>query len=178
MATADKDARNNLETADIEYEDETGAAADFHAPRHSFVCALARGGASPKTAMELARHSDVNLTTRLYSHTLVEDRSEALATLPGLDALLDTQELRATDTEGKSDLRLLLSHSGQVSPIEADANRLSRTTRGRPGEARRALHKQHRVNVCGALAPGKNSDRACGGMADASDLKSDGAQAP
>ncbi len=34
--------------------------------------------------MDLARHSDINLTLRRYSHTILSDRATAVAALPDL----------------------------------------------------------------------------------------------
>ncbi len=55
---------------------------DFHALRHTFGTNLARAGVSPKLAMDLMRHSDINLTMRLYSHTLISERARALDAIP------------------------------------------------------------------------------------------------
>ncbi len=57
---------------------------DFHSLRHTFGTALAKAGVAPKVAMDLMRHSDINLTMRLYSHTVLTDRASALATVPSL----------------------------------------------------------------------------------------------
>ena len=83
----------------IPFENDLGRA-DFHALRHSFCSALARAGVAPKTAQDLARHSDVNLTLSLYSHTLVEDRAEALKALPDL-TVAEAEAGTATGTDGK-----------------------------------------------------------------------------
>lgn len=44
------------------YQDSQGRFANFHATRHAFITNLHRGGISPKTAPQLARHSDIRLT--------------------------------------------------------------------------------------------------------------------
>lgn len=59
----------DLETVTIPYVDEYGRQADFHALRHSFITLLADAGVHPKTAQDLARHSNVNLTMAVYTHT-------------------------------------------------------------------------------------------------------------
>jgi len=61
-----------------------GKFADFHALQHTFITNLARAGVAPKVAMDLARHSDINLTMSRYSHTVLEGRAEALRKLPDL----------------------------------------------------------------------------------------------
>ena len=70
--------------AGIPYRDSSERVADFHSLRHTYVTNLARGGVHPKVAMDLARHSDINLTMARYSHTLVADRASALSALPSL----------------------------------------------------------------------------------------------
>ncbi len=139
--------RADLEAAGIPYEDKTGAVADFHSLRHSFVSALARGGVPPKTAMDLARHSDVNLTMRVYSHTAVQTRSKALDVLPDLDAPSRTQEGRATGTDGKSCLVPCLAQNGQATPIQADANRPIRGGKSRgPGQTQSPVNPEETLN--------------------------------
>jgi integrase len=56
--------------------------ADFHALRHTFITNLAMSGVHPKVAQDLARHSTIELTMSRYSHTVMEQRSEAVARLP------------------------------------------------------------------------------------------------
>ena len=74
--------RADLRDAEIDPTDESGQTTDFHALRHTYISLMARAGVAPKLLMDLARHSDVNLTMRFYSHTVVEDRAEALKALP------------------------------------------------------------------------------------------------
>ncbi|WP_425607035.1 tyrosine-type recombinase/integrase [Rubellicoccus peritrichatus] len=40
---------------------------DFHALRYTFATRLARNGVSQRLAQELMRHSDLNLTARIYT---------------------------------------------------------------------------------------------------------------
>src|SRR5262249_28284764 len=89
--------------AGIAYRDDAGLVADFHALRHTFITNLANGGAHPKTAQALARHSTITLTMDRYSHTLVEEQSAALAALPDLSRPA-RQEARATGTDGARSL--------------------------------------------------------------------------
>jgi len=76
--------RADLEAAGIAPEDSSGRSIDFHGFRHTYISLMARAGVPPKVLMDLARHSDINLTMAFYSHTLVADRAEALAALPDL----------------------------------------------------------------------------------------------
>jgi integrase len=91
--------RADLATAGVPYRDAGGRVADFHSLRHTYITNLARGGVHPKAAMDLARHSDINLTMARYSHTLLADRAEALSALPDLGEEDGTREAqRATGT--------------------------------------------------------------------------------
>jgi integrase len=52
---------------------------DFHALRHTYVTGLVRAGVSPRYAQQLARHSTIDLTMRVYTHLGLE---EVAAVLP------------------------------------------------------------------------------------------------
>jgi integrase/recombinase XerC len=73
--------RHDLEAAGIEYVDDAGRYADFHALRHTFISALARTTAPFAVVQDLARHSDPRLTKR-YAHTSLHDQTAALESLP------------------------------------------------------------------------------------------------
>jgi integrase len=76
--------RRDLEAAGIPYavEGPDGPLfADFHALRHSFITLLERLGVTPKEAQELARHSDVNLTLKRYTHKSLEELGAAVGGL-------------------------------------------------------------------------------------------------
>lgn len=93
--------RHDLETAGIPYavEGPDGPEyADFHALRHTYITALARGGVDLRTAQELAGHSTPVLTAR-YSHPRLHDLAGAIEKLP---AFLPAarEQVRATGTDG------------------------------------------------------------------------------
>ena len=100
---ADKTAdmlRADLARAGINAEDSAGNRVDFHALRHTYITLGAKAGIAPKILMDLARHSDINLTMKVYSHTVVADRAKALEAIPDITGN-DSQEaevLRATGT--------------------------------------------------------------------------------
>ena len=58
--------RADLETAGIEIESQRGIL-DFHSLRHTFGTMLAASGVHPKTAQQLMRHGDINLTMSRYT---------------------------------------------------------------------------------------------------------------
>ncbi|MGE4489889.1 MAG: tyrosine-type recombinase/integrase [Kiritimatiellales bacterium] len=60
-----------------------GRRVDFHALRYTFCTRLARSGISPQVAKELMRHSDMRLTTGVYTDTGLLGVEKVL-TLPSL----------------------------------------------------------------------------------------------
>ena len=90
------------------YRDEAGRVVDFHALRHTFITNLARGGAHPKVAQSLARHSTITLTMDRYTHVVLGEQAEALRNLPDVSKQQpDREQRRAT---GTCDARLGGSH--------------------------------------------------------------------
>ena len=56
----------------------------FHGLRHSYTSWVVQSGASVKDAMELARHSDPDLTLGTYAHTRMEELARVIDALPTL----------------------------------------------------------------------------------------------
>jgi integrase len=125
--------RADLDRAGIDYIDEAGLFADFHALRHSFITNLVLGGASPKTAQELARHSTITLTMDRYTHTYRGDLADALNVLPDLSSV-SGQKLRATGTENSkpddSVLASCLLFSDRLEGTSGGANRRNNESSG------------------------------------------------
>jgi len=93
--------RVDLAAAGIDYEDASGRYADFHSLRHTFVSNLARAGVHPRTAQALARHSKIDLTMSVYTHTVICDLAAAVENLPPIRAEEpDGVALAATGTDG------------------------------------------------------------------------------
>ncbi len=76
--------RTDLEAAGVEYVDDSGCVADFHALRHTYITNVVKGGASPKVAQSLARHSKITLTMDTYMHLGLYDQRAGLDGLPEL----------------------------------------------------------------------------------------------
>ncbi|MHB1768581.1 MAG: tyrosine-type recombinase/integrase [Phycisphaerae bacterium] len=74
--------KSHLAAAKIPAKDSTGRVVDFHALRHTFITALQRGGVSPRVAMELARHSRMELTMKTYTDATMLATADALDALP------------------------------------------------------------------------------------------------
>ncbi|MHC4397923.1 MAG: tyrosine-type recombinase/integrase [Planctomycetota bacterium] len=77
--------RQDLEVADIPYQDENKRFADFHALRHSFCTHVIKSGATVKEAQTLARHSTSALTLDVYSHIGLYDIRRAVERLPQIN---------------------------------------------------------------------------------------------
>lgn len=77
--------RNDLDKAKITIDADRGTVG-FHSLRHSFGSMLAASGVHPKTAQQLMRHSDINLTLSRYTHVFRGQETDAINALPDLDA--------------------------------------------------------------------------------------------
>ena len=73
--------------ADCEAAGIDTAGVDFHCLRHTFGTTLARQGVHPKTLMSLMDHTDINMTMRLYTHSMPGDEVAAMDLLPDLDGM-------------------------------------------------------------------------------------------
>jgi integrase len=70
--------------AGIPKRDERGRTVDIHALRTSFATWLAAAGVDPRTAQELMRHKDINLTAGVYTDPKLLDTAAAVESLPAL----------------------------------------------------------------------------------------------
>ncbi len=95
--------RKDLKRVDINRKDKDGKIIDFHSLRHSFATMLANSGVNPKTAQELMRHSDINLTMSRYTHTLRGQTAKAVSELPDLDQPSKKNKQKATGTCDKKE---------------------------------------------------------------------------
>jgi len=71
---------------------------DFHSLRHTFATLLAATGTHPKTAQALLRHSKIDLTLSLYTHSLRDKETSAINNLPDMNLLPESQEQKKTGT--------------------------------------------------------------------------------
>jgi len=76
----------------IEYRDESGRYADFHALRYTWGTFLQRNDIPQRFAMKLMRHSDIKLTAKVYTD---ETRLPIYDAIKGLPRLLDHTQIRA-----------------------------------------------------------------------------------
>jgi integrase len=86
--------RKDLAAAGIEYLNAKGEFADFHALRKTFGTLLTVNRASPRETMELMRHSDMKLTTKIYTDAGQLSTGDAVLRLPSVlsaDSQIDSQ---------------------------------------------------------------------------------------
>jgi len=130
-AAPNEAARKTREKMDfLRYANATGQVADFHSTRHTYISGIVAGGASVKTAQELARHSTPVLTIGRYSHARRRDLRKALDSLPSLtpkapqDAMAEPSLSPGGDGAAEADLSLPVNrHSRSGETCENRARR-------------------------------------------------------
>jgi len=104
-AESDAEQKRREESDFLRYRDADGRVADFHSQRHTYIGGIVAGGATVKTAQELARHSTPVLTIGRYSHARLHDLKGAIETLPSLtpdEPASQPQATAATGTDGQA----------------------------------------------------------------------------
>ena len=97
-------------------------------PRHTYISGIVAGGASVKTAQELARHSTPMLTIGRYSHARLHDLHGALDALPDLQPRNRRPKRRPSDGDG---------NDGETAEVlRADARAVQRKTMQEGANAR------------------------------------------
>ena len=100
-----KDAEAN----GIAYRDELGRYADFHSLRYTWATFLQRNGVAQRFAMKLMRHSDIKLTSKVYTDEMQLPIYDAIKNLPRLDAVPGYTQIRAQISGGDGQT---VSHCG------------------------------------------------------------------
>ncbi|HWA09558.1 MAG TPA: tyrosine-type recombinase/integrase [Opitutaceae bacterium] len=93
--------RGDLEAAGIPIRDERGRRVDFHSLRMTFGTTMLANGVHPIVVKELMRHSDLKLTTNLYTDASQLPLAKGVAALPQLPAIIDTGRIRRIQTRPK-----------------------------------------------------------------------------
>jgi integrase len=91
----------DAEVNGIAYRDELGRYGDFHALRYTWATFLQRNGVAQRFAMKLMRHSDIRLTSKVYTDEMQLPIYDAIKNLPRLDAVAGYTQIRARNLEGK-----------------------------------------------------------------------------
>ena len=151
IKTADM-LKEDLAVAGIPYVDDAERYVDFHALRHTTGSLLAASGTHPKVAQDILRHSDINLTMSLYTHTLRGQKSEAVANLPDLSQpSKERQKAIKTGTDDESATGNDWTNTGQNSAQQRlSANSGEQKKRGNDSETA-FLNGRYRARTCDPL---------------------------
>ena len=96
--------RRDLQAIGIDSADNGRGKLDFHSLRHTTGSFLAASGVHPKTAQNLLRHSTIDLTMNIYTHTVKGAEAAAIQSLPNFSQLIKAQ----TDKTGTDDNAVIL----------------------------------------------------------------------
>jgi len=115
--------KTDCEKNGIAYCDESGRYADFHALRYTWATFLQRHGIAQRFAMKLLRHSDIKLTSKVYTD---ETQLPIYEAVKGLPRLMGYTQIRAqiSGAEGQNG-SLRVVRGGENSPSEATDNQPS-----------------------------------------------------
>jgi len=111
-----KDAKAN----GIDYKDELGRFADFHALRYTWATFLQRNGIAQRFAMKLMRHSDIKLTSKVYTDESQLPIYDSIKNLPRLEACTQIRA-QISGAEGQNGAQPVASSEG-VKPHESPVN--------------------------------------------------------
>ncbi len=114
--------KRDLALAGIPYTDERGHIFDFHALRKTFGTLLAASGVHPREAMELMRHSDLKLTTKIYTDAGHLPLRESVLRIAGADVESTLQGSADTRIDTRNGLK---THVKRVSDAQAEKTQLS-----------------------------------------------------
>jgi hypothetical protein len=132
--------RNDLKRANIPFKDSMDRKVDLHALRYTFGTWLARSGATPRVAMELMRHTDIRLTTNLYTDPKLLNVTGAVEDLPSLGTEPQKESLKATGTDDAACQRPEKEHIEDALPTALNrvSDRPGRPISGQVGTHRRS----------------------------------------
>jgi integrase len=85
--------KSDLKRAGIEFN-ENGRRVDFHALRHTFNTNVVKTDIPPRVAMEMMRHSDLNLTMKVYTDAKQLPVDEGFRSLPAFVAHDSNTQIR------------------------------------------------------------------------------------
>ena len=112
----------------IVYQDKHGRFADFHALRYTWATFLQRNGVAHRFAMKLMRHSDIKLTTKVYTD---ETQLPIHDSIKGLPRLVECTQIRAQilGAEGQNVSQPVAGNGGAKTHKPIDNSRVVRICR-------------------------------------------------
>ena len=117
--------RTDSEKLGIAYRDESGRYADFHALRYTWATFLQRHDIPQRFAMKLLRHSDIKLTSKVYTDETQLPIYDAVKVLP---RLMDRTQIRAQISGATGDFvsQSVANGEGKRTSEDADNQQNSR----------------------------------------------------
>jgi len=159
--------QSHLKAAGIDAKDKAGRIIDFHSLRHSFITGLSKAGVSPRVAMELARHSQIDLTMRTYTDAGMLGTADAVNALPSWSKPVEQERLAAAT--GTDDMQpslyvptndtkdcsqsVFLRPEVSLSPVETMASTTSISTAKNAGLSSLSDNRGDRIRTCALLVP-------------------------
>ncbi|MEE9369369.1 MAG: site-specific integrase [Pontiella sp.] len=112
--------KEDLKKAGIEYQNARKERADFHSLRHTFCTRLARTGIAPQAAKELMRHSDIKMTTQIYTDVGQLEIDSMISKLPSLFTATNTatKELKNATKTGKNEAFVVMEKLAEMLGIK------------------------------------------------------------
>jgi integrase len=95
--------KRDLTAAAIPFRDERGRTLDVHSLRYTTATFLSRAKVPPRVAQKILRHSDINLTMRVYTDVHPHDEAEAVEAMPALQRADSAAWKDSSVTSGPSD---------------------------------------------------------------------------
>jgi len=95
-----------MERAGIAKHNERGDILNINCLRHTFITNLAKSGASMVVTAKAARHSDLKLTLKVYSHVELGELVDAVSAMPQPKVCTPAQVINGIPPEGIENLSL------------------------------------------------------------------------
>ena len=119
--------KRDLAEARIPFRDGRGRCLDLHSLRKTFVTWVSVSGVAPRSAMALARHSDLRLTMGVYTDSAQLQLASEMARIPSIsipknDAQIDSHGDSQTGVAGSGDDARRVAESHFVDSTEVSGN--------------------------------------------------------
>jgi len=105
----------------IAYQDEQGRYADFHALRYTWATFLASNKVPQRFAMKLMRHSDIKLTTKVYTDETQLPIYDAIKALPRLGYTQIRAQILGVEGQNEAQPVAATPSTGKLEPIDTGA---------------------------------------------------------
>lgn len=134
---------------------------DVHSFRHTTATYLAKAGVVPRTAQSIMRHSDIRLTLGTYTDPALLDMAGALDALPAMNRGDESDQMKATGTDGGASESLGAPLGGKMRPV---VQSVAKSCAQRGGAKGPALKAQPVVNTQVSNALQRDSTQRANGL--------------